>query len=269
MDEGSGPALLLLHGSPTWSFLYRHLIAGLRDDFRCVAPDYPGFGLSIPAPGYGFRAADHVAVIEGLIEALDLRDITLMVQDWGGPIGMTVAARHPERFRGFVIGNSWAWPLSDDRGVRWYARLLGGGITGDLLTRHLDVYGRVFLPKGVQRRKLPPEVLAMYRNAHPTPAARRPVQILAREILDARPLLEEAEQGLAGFADRPALIVWADRDPAFKKTALRRWQGAFPQHRTVMLEGASHYLQEDAPDDVVAAIRGWWPGGPAGTADGG
>jgi len=113
VDEGSGPALLLLHGNPTWSFLYREIIKGLSDRFRCIAIDYPGFGLSRAAPGYGFTPAEHARIVEQLVLRLELKDVTMMVQDWGGPIGFAVATRHPDRFAAFVIGNTWAWPKSD------------------------------------------------------------------------------------------------------------------------------------------------------------
>jgi pimeloyl-ACP methyl ester carboxylesterase len=113
VDEGSGPPLLLLHGNPTWSFLYRDIISGLQDRFRCIAPDYPGFGLSDAPPGYGYTPAEHAKVIEALLLRLDLTEVTLMVQDRGGPIGFAVAARQPHRFAAFVIGNTWAWPKSD------------------------------------------------------------------------------------------------------------------------------------------------------------
>ena len=110
LDEGSGAPLLLLHGNPTWSFLYRNIISGLRDHYRCIAVDYPGFGLSSPARGYGFTPAEHADVLEQLVAQWDISDVTMMVQDWGGPIGFAVATRHPERFAAFVIGNTWAWP---------------------------------------------------------------------------------------------------------------------------------------------------------------
>src|SRR4051812_508147 len=98
VDEGKGPTLLMLHGNPTWSFLYRELIPSPRDGFPCVPPDHPGLGLPTAAPGYTFTAAEHARVVERFVVELDLRDVTLMVQDWGGPIGFWVALRHPERF---------------------------------------------------------------------------------------------------------------------------------------------------------------------------
>ena len=94
VDEGEGPILLMLHGNPTWSFVYRNVIAELSGSFRCIAPDYPGFGLSTPAPGYEFHPADHARVVGEFVDRLDLRDVTLIAQDWGGPIGLT-AARPP------------------------------------------------------------------------------------------------------------------------------------------------------------------------------
>jgi haloalkane dehalogenase len=255
VDEGSGPPLLLLHGNPTWSFLYRDIIAGLRDRFRCIAPDYPGFGLSVAPPGYSYTPAEHAKVIEALLLHLDLTDVTMMVQDWGGPIGFAVAARQPDRFAAFVIGNTWAWPKSDPS-TQLFARVLGGPIGGYLIRQH-NFFVEQIIPFGVRRRQLSELVMAAYRGPFPTPHSRRPVHVFPREILASRPFLTEIAAALPDLADRPALIVWADRDVAFRADERRRWEATFPDHHTVILEGAGHYLQEDAAADVVAAIRNW------------
>src|SRR5277367_4261024 len=181
LDEGAGPPLILLHGNPTWSFLYRDVIAGLRDRHRCIAVDYPGFGLSHAAPGYGYTPADHAQVVEDLILRLDLRGATLMVQDWGGPIGFAAATRHPDRFSGFVIGNTWAWPKSD-LGTQVFSRLLGGPIGGWLILQRNFFVERI-IPAGVRRTKLPEAVMNAYRGPFPTPESRRPVHVFPREIL--------------------------------------------------------------------------------------
>ena len=258
VDEGGGRPLLLLHGNPTWSFLYREIVRGLRDRFRCIAPDHPGFGLSTPPAGYGFTAAEHAGVLEQLVLRLDLTDITLMVQDWGGPIGFAVATRHPERFSAFVIGNSWAWPKSDP-GTQAFSRFLGGPIGRRLIVRR-NLFVERLLPGGVRRRKLTDRVMDAYRGPFPTPASRVPTAVFPREILAARPFLTEVERGLAALRDRPALLVWPTRDVAFREPERKRWEELFPQHRTVLLEGAGHYIQEDAPEEIVAAIRSWEPG---------
>jgi haloalkane dehalogenase len=256
VDEGSGPTLLMLHGNPTWSFLYREIINGLSGSFRCVALDYPGFGLSTAPPGYRFTAAEHAAVVEQVVLGLDLRDVTLMVQDWGGPIGFWVARRHRERFARFVIGNTWAWSLRDRLSASLFSRALGGGIGRRLIQRR-NVFVERILPGGVRRVRLSEAVMEHYRGPFPTPASRLPVAVLPREILPATPMLSEVELGLLRFADRPALIVWPDRDPAFGDRELARWESLFSEHRTVPLRGAGHYIQEDAPGEIVAAIRDW------------
>src|SRR4051794_37821456 len=258
VDEGSGPPLLLLHGNPTWSFLYRDVIKGLRGRFRCIAPDHPGFGLSEAPSGYGYKPAEHADVLETLILELDLKDVTMMVQDWGGPIGFAAATRQPDRFSRFVVGNTWAWPKSDP-GTQLFSRLLGGPIGGYLILRRNFFVERI-IPGGVRRRKLPDEVMDAYRGPFPTPESRRPVHVFPREILGSRPLLAEIEGRLPTLRDRPALIVWPTRDVAFREPERRRWEQVFPDHRTVVLEGAGHYIQEDAPGEIVGAIRDWGAG---------
>jgi haloalkane dehalogenase len=257
VDEGSGPPLLLLHGQPTWSFLYRHIVLALRDRFRCVAPDYPGFGLSTPRPGYGFTPAEHAVVVERLVLELDLTDGAVMVQDWGGPIGLWVAGRHADRFRGLVIGNTWAWPVDDDRSKTWFSKILGGP-AGGILTKRLAFFERVFLERGMRKKRLSARERRAYTGRFPTPRSREPQIVFPRSITAARDFLVEVESGLPGLRDRPTLIVWGDRDVAFRKRDLTRFQELFPRHRTVMLHGAGHYIQEDAPEEITAAIRTWW-----------
>src|SRR5881398_1084864 len=199
LDEGSGPPLLLLHGNPTWSFLYRELIKGLRGRYRCIAPDHPGFGLSRAAPGYGYTPREHAAVLEKLVLQLDLSEVTMMVQDWGGPIGFAVATRHPSRFAAFVIGNTWAWPKSD-LGTQLFSRLLGGPVGGYLILRRNFFVERI-IPGNVKRRKLPPAVMEAYRAPFPTPESRRPMHVFPREILGSRPFLAEIDERLAALGD--------------------------------------------------------------------
>ncbi|MDX1620155.1 MAG: alpha/beta fold hydrolase [Nitriliruptorales bacterium] len=256
VDEGEGPVLLMLHGQSAWSFLFRHLIRELRDEFRCVAIDYPGFGLSEAPPGYGFRVHEHVAVIERVVQELGLSGITPVVSNWGGPIGMAVSVRQPELVRAFVIGNTWAWPENATR-PKILSRLLGGPV-GDQLVRRLGLFSKAM--SRMMQPQLTDAERAMYRGPHPTPRSREPVQVFLRELVDARPLLEAVEQGLEGVADRPALIVWGERDPRFGADERRRFEQTFPDHETVVLDRAGHYLWEDAPGEIANAIRQWSPG---------
>jgi haloalkane dehalogenase len=260
IDEGQGPVFLGLHGNPTWSFLYRHIVNGLKDRFRCIALDYPGFGLSTAGPGYGYTIAEHSRVVEGFVTQLGLEGITMMVQDWGGPIGFSVAVRHPERFRAFVIGNTFGWPVRGEKNFERFSKLIGSGVPGGFLVKQLDVFTKVFVPGGIKRKKLSKAEKDMYQRPHPTARSRIPVHVMPREILAAHELLTEVEHGLPRLAHLPALIVWGDQDRAFKEPQRLRWERTFTNHKTVILKGASHYIQEDAPDEIVAAVKDWWPG---------
>jgi haloalkane dehalogenase len=253
VDEGKGPVLLLLHGNPTWSFLYRDIIRRLRDSFRCVAVDYPGFGLSTARTGYGFSPREHSAVVEKLFLALDLRQATLFVQDWGGPIGLGLAARQTNRISTLVIGNTWAWPAQDDTRLTRFSKLMGGTI-GRCFTRYFNVFVNVLLPMGTARR-LSSEEMNAYRWPFHTRSSRRPVEILPGEILASQQYLSEVAAGLSRLSDKPALILWGARDLAFQERHRLRFERIFRQHRTVVLANAKHYIQEDEPERIATEIR--------------
>lgn len=254
VDEGQGPVLLLLHGNPTWSFLYRDIIATLKNDFRLIAPDYPGFGLSSAPVGYGFTAAEHAATMSDFVEQLDLNDVTIMMQDWGGPIGFAVAEQHPERVRGFVIGNTWAWPV-ERTGHKVFSAVMGGW-PGQFATWCCNGVARFFMWKGVESGLSDAE-LAMYLAPFKNDEDRAPTHIFPKQLRAARPFLERVYKDLSKLANRPALIVWGQRDFAFQEPERTRFENLFPNHQTVLLENAGHFIQEDAPDQISTAIRAW------------
>jgi len=255
IDEGSGPTLLMLHGNPTSSFLYRRLIAGLSQRFRCVALDYPGFGLSHPALGYGFTAAEHSAVVTRFVDSLDLRGVTPIMQDWGGPIGLAAVLADPHRYEGFIIGNTWAWPATAR--FRPFSAVMGNRTVGHLTTQRLNAFVRVLLPQGLRRRSLSEAETAMYRGPFPTLESREPLRIFPHEIVAAEPFLEDIEQRLPTIADRPSLLLWADKDFAFRDTERRRWQQLLTHRTDYTLHGAGHYWQDDAGEEASLVIRDW------------
>ena len=256
LDEGSGPPLLLLNGNPSWSFGWRDVILALRDSFRCIAPDYPGFGLSREAPGYDFRPRSHSTVVEQLVDRLGLTGLVVFGYAWGGPIGLGLAGRRPELVDALVIGNTWAWP--DDRlRVRLFSALMGGPL-GALTVERLDLMQRLYLPLNLKRGRLTSSERRAY--AGPFPRQRRHIErVLPREITAGRAYLEEVEANLPRLAGLPALIVWPDSDPGFGGAELARWRSLYPAAEVVTLRRAGQYIDEDAPEDVAAAITGWWP----------
>jgi haloalkane dehalogenase len=255
VDEGAGPTLLFLHGNPTWSFVWRDVIRALRDEFRCVAIDYPGFGLSVAAPGYRFLPEEHADVVTAFVDALGLREATLVVQDWGGPIGLAAAERRADAFDRLVLANTWGWPIAGDLHFELFSHLLGGP-AGRLLVGRFNLFVNALVPAGHGLRKPTAGELAHYRNALP-PGRRDASTVLPGRIISSRAFLADVESGLPALAHRPTLIVWGNADFAFRAKERQRWERTFPNHRTVIVEGAGHFVQSDAPEKFAAAIRDW------------
>lgn len=255
VDEGSGPPILLLNGNPSWSFGWRDVVLRLQAQFRCIAPDYPGFGLSQEAPGFDFRPSSQSRVVEALVDHLGLDGLTVFGYAWGGPIGFGFAGRRPELVRALVIGNTWAWP--DMRlPARLFSALMGGPLS-PLLVDRLNLMLRLYLPRNLKRAKLTPAERAAYEG--PFPHSRRHImRVFPREIVAGRAYLGDVERNLAALASKPALILWPDSDAGFSDAELKRWQALFPSARTVGLERTGQFIDEDAPDDVAAAILAWW-----------
>lgn len=256
IDEGSGPTLSMLHGNPTWSFVYRDVIRALRDAFRCVALDYPGFGLSGAAPGYRYLPEEHAAVVVAFVDRLGLSGATLVAHDWGGPLGLYAAERRPDRFDHLVLANTWARPLNGNLHVELAPRIMGGPVGRELI-RRFNLFVNAMMPAGHRLRKLTGAEMAHYRQALLTRGRRDASAMVARRITASRAFLADAEAGLADRASLPTLIVWGDADVAFRAKERQRWEQVFTHHHTVIVEGAGHFVQSDAPDTFAAAIREW------------
>lgn len=258
VDEGSGPVLLFLHGNPTWSFDYRQIIEELRSEFRCIAVDYPGFGLSTAAPGYRYLPTEHVAVIGAFVDALALSGVTLVMHDWGGPIGLAVLQQRPEVFDRLVLSNTWAWPV-DAPLVQIMSHVFGGPV-GRLLIRQFNLFVKVMIPIGHRLSKPSGAEMAHYEKALDSPPRREAAAVFPREITASRAFLADVAAGLPAIAERPALIVWGDADFAFGDDELRQWEETLTNRQTVIISGAGHFVPSDAPEQFAAAIRDWHPG---------
>jgi haloalkane dehalogenase len=256
VDEGSGPTLLLLHGNPTWSFVYRDVIRALRDEFRCVALDYPGFGLSSARTGYRFLPEEHAQVVTAFVDAVGLSGVTLVAHDWGGPIGLATVGQRPAAFESLVLANTWGWPMTADPKAMLASQVLGG-LLGRLLIRQFNLLVNAMIPAGHRLRKPTAGEMDHYRKALDTSDRRHASAVLPGRITASRALLAEVEAHLPNLASLPTLVLWGDADVAFGGGELQRWEQVFDDHHTVIVEGAGHFVQSDAPDRFAAAIRDW------------
>ncbi|MFC1575266.1 alpha/beta fold hydrolase [Gemmatimonadota bacterium] len=251
LDEGEGPPILLLHGNPTWSFLYRGIIIRLRKKFRCIAPDYPGFGLSDHPPGFRFTPEEHARTVTALIRELDLKNLTIMGHDWGGPIGMRVALDDVERVRALVMANTWYWPTQALH-LRAFSWVLSTGYMQGLIHRR-NLFVERIIPLGVKHR-LAGEVLDHYRGPFPTVDSRAGVAEFARQLnLSANWLGELEYQVRSELAHLPLLLTWGMEDLAYTPSFMDVFLKDFQDTRVVRLD-ARHFVQEDQPAEVSAAL---------------
>lgn len=253
VDEGKGRPVVMFHGNPTWSFLYRKVISQLTGEFRCIAVDYPGFGISERPSGYGYTAAEHAQVIGKLVDELGLDGFIVVGQDWGGPIGMTVALERTKRVAGLVFANTWYWPA---RGSLNTFSLVMSSPPIQWLILNRNSFVNFIMPRSVST-PMPAEVFKTYQDAQPSPEARRGVAEFPRQIRKARPMLERlAAEAPTALADKPLELVWAMKDPAFgNRAVMARWMRDFPTANLTEVPDANHYIQEDAPNAIAAAVR--------------
>jgi haloalkane dehalogenase len=256
VDEGSGPVLLFLHASPAWSFLYRNLIKGLQDRFRCIALDYPGFGLSQTAPGYRNTLTANSRLVERFIRALGLTEVTLYVHDASCTIGLGVVGRRPEWFRALIISNSFAWPLKEYPSIVRFLKIVASPFFGFLIN-NFDFFTRNFV-KNLNSGRLSEAERRAYRGPFRHRATRHVQRELFRSILQSHDYLVDLEQRLLDLDNIPALLVFGTEDATYKAGWLDRFQDVFPRHRSLVLEGADHFPQEHDPARIVAVIRDWW-----------
>jgi pimeloyl-ACP methyl ester carboxylesterase len=261
VDEGSGEPVVMVHGDPTWGFLYRTFIPPLSQRYRCIVPDQMGMGKSsVPQERSLYRLEQHCANLEALLLHLDVRDITLVLHDWGGPVGLGFATRHPERIKRLILMNTWAfapWPggpfprlleiIRSDRGEAFVLRKNG----------YLEP---ALLGTTYHSEKLTNNVMEAYRAPFPTPESRlamlcwsRDIPVRENDVSYAE--MKRIERGLSLFSDIPVLLVWGMQDPVISKQVLHRWQQLYPHATTREIEDASHFLQEDAPERIVQWIE--------------
>ena len=255
LDEGprSDSAVLMVHGNPTWSYYYRHLIGALRDTRRCIAPDHIGMGLSEKPQDYDYTLATRIADLEALVARLGVTQIDLVVHDWGGAIGFGFAVRHPELVRRIVILNTAAFPSERIPGRIAVCKVRP---LGPWLVRGLNGFAWPATWMAMARRPLSPEEKRGYLLPYDSWANRVAVSGFVQDI----PMspahrtwatLATVAEGIARFRERPVQIVWGGRDFCFNDSFLAEWRRRLPQAAVHRIADAGHYVLDDARDEVV------------------
>jgi pimeloyl-ACP methyl ester carboxylesterase len=270
LDEGEGEPVVMVHGNPSWSFYYRRLVEALSGSYRTIVPDHIGCGFS-DKPGdeaYEYSLARRVADLEALLDHLGVdRGITLVVHDWGGMIGMTYAARHPERIARLVILNTAAFHLPPTKKFPTPLWLCRDTPLGAFLVRRLNLFCTGTAWIGCTRRPMSKDVrdayVAPYDSWEHRVAVHRFVQDIPLRPGDrSYPIVSEVEGRLHWLADTPMLIAWGMRDFVFDRHFLDEWIRRFPGAEVHRFAKAGHYILEDESDAVITLVREFLAGHP-------
>jgi pimeloyl-ACP methyl ester carboxylesterase len=265
IDEGprDGRPVVLVHGNPSWGYLFRHFIEPLvKAGHRVIVPDHLGHGRSDKPPEsavYGIER--HGERLEALLDSLELQQVTLVVHDWGAPIGFYWATRHPERVASLVILNSFLHRPTEPVRMPLPLRLFRLGGVGEMMVKGLHGIVRGFLlGAGVtDHARLTAEVRRAYLSVNPTFASRTGILAFARQFPagptgDVAVLLGGIHERLRTLAERPTLMLWAEKDSVFGPNALARWRADFPRAELIAFPESGHFLQEDAHELAVPAL---------------
>ncbi|XOF33042.1 MAG: alpha/beta fold hydrolase [Candidatus Electrothrix sp. YB6] len=256
LDEGSGPAVVMAHGNPSWSYLYRNVVTGLKTNYRCIVPDHLGCGLSDKPQSWPYRLQNHIDNFTALLDHLSIKRCVLIVHDWGGAIGMGWAGQYPERVAGLVLLNTAAF-----RSIQLALRIAvcRWPFLGALLVRGLNGFAWPATFMAV-RKKMRPEIKAGFLAPYNSWANRVAVHGFVRDI-PMRPghpswdTLVQVETSLARLQGKPMLICWGGQDFCFNRSFYAEWQRRFPQAESHYFQKAGHYVLEDALPEVLGQLQ--------------
>ncbi len=258
VDEGTGPVLLCVHGNPTWSFYWRHLIAELRANYRVIAIDHVGCGLSDKPQNYSYTLTQHIENLIALVDRLELENVTLVAHDWGGPIGLGTAQARLPQFNRIVLFNTGAFPPPF---VPWRIRVCRTPWLGTWLIRRGNVFARAALSMAVEKReRMTPAVRAGFLAPYDSWANRIAIDRFVRDIpTSARHptwrTLAEIEAKLSLFRARPSQLIWGMQDWCFRPSCLERLIQHLPDAEVHRLADAGHYVVEDAYEQIIPRMR--------------
>lgn len=255
VDVGRGQPIVMVHGTPTWSFAYRSLIKGLSGEYRCIAMDHLGFGLSDKPKTFSYKPAAHAENLECLIQNLGLRNIILVVHDYGGPIGLNYAIHHPQNVSRIVLMNSWMWSLKGDPTLEKTNTFVNKRL-GTFLYEKMNFSARFLLRQAVAEKiNLPKYIQDQYVGPFPTPDSRRAPLAMARELIGSSEWFESLWRARETIQDIPALLLWGMKDNFITLDALERWHNLFKHQRMIRLANAGHLVQEDQLSTLCGLVK--------------
>jgi len=255
IDEGTGDPIVFVPGNPSWSFEARNMIKILSKQYRCIAVDHLGFGLSDKPLDFSYLPQEHAKNLDALLESLNLERITMVVGDWGGPIGLSYAIRHPEKIKSIIITNTWLWSVKNDLYYQGFSGFMGGPIGRWLIQRQNFFAQTVVSMAFGDKSKLTPHIHKHYLEQFSNPEERKGNWVFPKQIIGASDWLESLWNQRNLLNDKVAVIAWGAKDIAFREKELKTWISAFPKARVMRFPNSGHFIPEENPSELADAIR--------------
>jgi haloalkane dehalogenase len=255
VDEGAGDPIVFVHGNPAWSFEFRRLIRGLSGAYRCIAPDLIGFGLSDKPAGWSYLPGEQANNLDLFLESLSLENITMVVGDWGGPIGLSYAIHHPEKIKNLVITNTWLWSVRSDWYFQAFSAFMGGPVGRWLIRNHNFFAGSLMRSLFGDKSRLTPEIHNQYLMAISTPDERKGCWVFPGQIIGSSDWLQSLWDKREVMQGKRLLIAWGMKDIGFRKKELDTWIHAFPRAKVIRFEDAGHFIAEEKPEELTREIQ--------------
>jgi pimeloyl-ACP methyl ester carboxylesterase len=255
VDEGNGEPIVFIHGNPAWSFEFRNVIKEFSKTNRCIAPDLIGFGLSDKPAGWSYLPKEQAKNIDLFLESLDLNAITLVVGDWGGPIGLSYALNHPEKIKNLVITNTWLWSVRSDWYYQAFSRFAGGPVGRWLIRNHNFFAGTIVRTLFADKSRLTSEIHEHYLMPLAKAEERKGSGVFPAEIIGSSDWLESLWDKRNLLREKKILIAWGMKDIGFRENELKTWMQAFPDAKVVRFEDAGHFVVEEKAAEFIAEMK--------------
>ena len=254
IDEGEGATILFVHGTPTWSFLYRDHVKQLSKNFRCIAIDHVGFGLSEKSETFDGDPQSHSKNLIEFIDRLDLNNITLIVHDFGGPIGLSAGIERSDKIQKVVMLNTWLWRTAKDPATLKIDKMINSRL-GRFLYLNMNFSPKILLKKAFSEKKLlSKEVHHHYTSPFPTKKSRIGLYQIAQALVGASEWYEEQWQKLEVLEDKDWLILWGSKDPFISTQYLERWKKRLPNAKVQELD-CGHFVQEEMQEESIQPLK--------------
>lgn len=254
VDEGKGDIILFVHGTPAWSFLYREHIAELSTKYRCIAIDHIGFGLSEKPETFDGKPQSHSKNLTEFIEKLELKEITLVVHDFGGPIGLSSAIQNHNRIKQVVMFNTWLWETKNNPEAQKIDKIMNSGI-GKFLYLRMNFSPKFLLKKGFHEKKnLSKKVHQQYIKPFPNKSSRISLLNLGKSLVGSSDFYQEQWLNLDKLEQKPWLILWGTKDEFITMKYLQKWENRLPQAKVKQFD-CGHFVQEEKTKETIQEIE--------------